>query len=221
MTYLTQMRLNPARRGAMRLLSSPHAMHAAVLGGYALEDAGRVLWRLDRGDRNQVTLYVVGPHEPDLTHVVEQAGWPTTETWRTTAYTPFLKRLARGQAWRFRLTANPVRVEPPAPGAKRGVVRPHVTAEQQMEWLRSKCMVWGFEPLPDEQGGFMVQTRERDSFTKQDGPGGRRRVTVARATFTGVCQVTDADALRAALVAGMGRAKGYGCGLMTLAPVGM
>lgn len=220
MTYLTQMRINPARRGTARLLASPQSMHAAVLAGYAMEDPGRVLWRLDQGVRHQLTLYVVGPHEPDLTHVVEQAGWPTTEAWRTTSYTPFLSRLAAGQRWRFRLTANPVRVERPAEGAKRGAVRPHVTVAQQESWLRSKAASWGFEPLPPEHGGVLVQAKGRDTFHKGNGEGSSHRVTIARTTYTGVCDVTDPEALRRALVSGMGRAKGYGCGLMTLAPVG-
>lgn len=220
MTYLTQMRINPARRGAARLMASPQAMHAAVLAGYALEDAGRVLWRIDHTNRHQVTLYVVGPHEPDFTHLVEQAGWPTTEAWRTTDYAPFLSRLQAGQVWRYRLTANPVRVEPPAEGAKRGVVRPHVTVAQQEAWLRTKAADWGLEPLPEEQGGVVVQEKGREAFSKKGEEGGRRRVTLARTTFVGVCQVTQADVLRASLVAGMGRAKAYGCGLMTLAPAG-
>jgi CRISPR system Cascade subunit CasE len=37
--------------------------------------------------------------------------------------------------------------------------------------------------------------------------------------FEGRLLITDPDALRAALVTGIGPAKGYGCGLLTLAPV--
>ncbi len=220
MSFLTQMRINPARRGAKHLLGSPQAMHAAVLAGYSAEDAGRVLWRLDHGDRNQVTLYVVGPLEPDLTHLVEQAGWPTTETWRTTGYGPFLSRLGPGQLWRYRLTANPVRVERPESGAKRGVVRPHVTVAQQEQWLREKAPAWGFEPLSPDHGGVVVQVKGRESFGKANGGGPRSRVTIARTTFDGVLRVTQPEELRTAMLAGMGRAKAYGCGLMTLAPMG-
>ena len=44
-------------------------------------------------------------------------------------------------------------------------------------------------------------------------------VTLAVAQVDGVIQIQDADAAREALVHGIGPAKGYGCGLMTLAPM--
>ncbi|MBB1246872.1 type I-E CRISPR-associated protein Cas6/Cse3/CasE, partial [Streptomyces durbertensis] len=55
--YLTRFRVNTARAGARRLLSSPQALHAAVMSSFpALLPASspgespagaRVLWRLD------------------------------------------------------------------------------------------------------------------------------------------------------------------------------
>lgn len=45
------------------------------------------------------------------------------------------------------------------------------------------------------------------------------RVTISTATFQGRHRVTDAEALRAALLTGIGPAKGYGQGLLTLAPL--
>ena len=43
------------------------------------------------------------------------------------------------------------------------------------------------------------------------------RVTLGVATFEGVLEVTDPEALRRVLIYGIGRGKAYGCGLMTLA----
>lgn len=216
MTYLTQMTLNPARRAAGRLLGSPRAMHAAVLAGYA-GDPGRILWRVDRGERHEATLYVVGPVEPDLTHLVEQIGWPLTQTWRTTSYDPFLRRLGPGQSWHYRIMANPTYTTAPGDG-RRGTVRPHVTAGHQEQWLRQKAVGWGFA-VADGGEGVLATRRSSDAFTKKDDETARR-VTLARVQLEGILTVQDADALRAALVQGMGRAKAYGCGLMTLAPVG-
>ena len=45
------------------------------------------------------------------------------------------------------------------------------------------------------------------------------RVTINRTVYEGVARVTDPDALRRALVTGIGRSKTYNCGLMTLARV--
>ena len=44
-------------------------------------------------------------------------------------------------------------------------------------------------------------------------------VTLATAQYDGILEVTDADAFRHVLGFGMGRARGFGCGLMTIAPV--
>lgn len=43
-------------------------------------------------------------------------------------------------------------------------------------------------------------------------------VTLTRVTYNGILQVTDPAALRRALTGGIGPAKAYGCGLLTLAP---
>ncbi|MFE6384814.1 type I-E CRISPR-associated protein Cas6/Cse3/CasE [Nocardiopsis dassonvillei] len=238
--YLTRFRFNTHRPGARKLLSSPQALHAAVMGSYANllpsdTDGPRVLWRVDRNARAEVFLYVVGPDRPDLTHVVEQAGWPTDpeNTWRTHEYTGFLKRLEAGQTWAFRLTANPVHSirrkdgEPTKPTA-------HVTPRHQAGWLLQRQERCGFEVvrkpaeqqlLPGEdEHELVVHDRDARGFDKADPRpdrrGKRMRVPVVTATFDGRLTVTDPDALRRTLCAGLGRAKAYGCGLMTLAPVG-
>lgn len=222
--FLTRMQLNPARRATRRLLSSPQALHAAVLAG--LRDArptadGRVLWRLDSYARHKVLLYTVSPDKPDFTHLMEQAGWPTTEAWETRAYDGLLESLAIGQRWQFRLTANPVRS-----GRRDGWAdtKPlaHVTVKQQEQWLLDRAERLGFRIAPssasaDAEGvrlepDVAVVDRAVRRFDRQGS-----RVTVATATFQGYLEVVDAVALRRSLTQGIGRAKAYGCGLMTLA----
>lgn len=259
MTYLTRLALNPARRGAGKLLGSPGAMHAAVLAGFppsdapgvapaaaagASGDAARVLWRVDR-DAHRTLLYVVGPGRPDLTHLVEQAGWPTAATWETRDYAPVVERVAAGQVWAFRLRANPVktsfevRKSPPAgPGGDAGArgdgkVLPLHGPEAQTGWLARRGATHGFELLrenparrlpgtapddgPDAPGPWSVLVSDArvHRFTRQGAT-----VTLATAQFDGVLQVTDTAAFRRTLVTGIGRAKGYGCGLLTVARVG-
>ena len=219
--YLTKLPINPARRDARRLLASPQAMHAAVMAAFADPpkadgEGPRVLWRLDTVDGRRTTLYVSSPVEPDLTHVVEQAGWPTTETWRTRSTVAFLQSLAEGQTWVFRLTANPVHavaLKEGEPSRRLG----HVTVAQQEKWLLDRMERNGFRVRKAVEGGswdLVVRDRRRRTFKR-----GRGTVTLDVATYDGVLEVVDADALRRVLVRGLGSAKGYGCGLMTLAPV--
>ena len=79
--YLTRFRVNTRRRDARHLLASPHRLHGAVNAAFPTPTtpggtAPRVLWRLDRNSPNETLLFIVSPTRPDLTHLVEQAGWP-------------------------------------------------------------------------------------------------------------------------------------------------
>ena len=221
--FLTQCEINPRRRGARTLLGSPQALHAAVryafpsLGdgdGAASQDRSRVLWRLD-SDGHRHLLYTVSSEPPDFTHVVEEAGWPSTTGWRTRDYDSLLNRIAPQQFWHFRLTANPTRsgrLKDGSPTQRFG----HVTAEQQAVWLMSRSAGWGFKIPNDRDEAPVGLITQRGTRTFRRGSG---RVTISTATYSGLLKVVDADAFRSALLRGMGHAKAYGCGLMTLAPL--
>jgi CRISPR system Cascade subunit CasE len=216
--FLTRFRINTARRGARKLLTSPQAMHASVLAAFPSPTTGcasqpRTLWRLDESSHG-LLLYIVSPTAPDLTHLVEQAGWPTTETWETRRYADFLTSLHTGQRWAFRLTANPVRNGrlPHKPDTQRVG---HVTVEQQRQWLLSRATQAGFLVPANIHGEPSVTVHGRQTLTfNRNG----HRVTLRVVTYDGQLEVTDAAALRTSLTVGVGHAKAYGCGLLTLAP---
>lgn len=230
MMYLSRIRLNPTRRGTRRLLASPQAMHAIVAGSHPPHDhsgEGRILWRLDQLNHHDLQLYVVSPTLPDFNGLIEQAGWPASATWDTTEYSPFLRRLQTGQQWRFRLTANPTRVlGRPGEGSGRGEVVPHKTVGHQRSWFEKNCQTWGFTVATNslDVQALELSDRRTDTFRRAvDGGstgGAAQRVAITRVSFTGVLEVADAETLRSALSQGMGRAKAYGCGLMTLARTG-
>ncbi|ROP28983.1 type I-E CRISPR-associated protein Cas6/Cse3/CasE [Couchioplanes caeruleus] len=220
--FLTRLRLNPARRDARKLLGSPQVMHAAVLAGFPrpqdqIQPHARTLWRLDHGTDTRVTLYVVSPGKPDLTHLVEQAGWPTADTWRTKPYRPFLDTLEPGQRWAFRLTANPVRNGRPAQGGDTQRYG-HVTVDHQIQWLLNRQQRNGFAIAAQGDGRPNLALHRRQTLTFAHGRG-RRPVTLATATFGGVLTIEDGGPFRAMLMTGIGHARAYGCGLLTLAPL--
>ncbi len=229
--YLTRMPLNAARGETRRLLASPYRLHAAVeaafppgMGESNENEEGRILWRLDRRveEPQALWLYIVSPEKPDLTHVVEQAGWPVHDRlWETKDYTPLLDRIENGQRWEFRLKANPVRKVREDKGRNSngrvvGTIQGHVTVDQQIDWLASRAEAHGFAlPLDDDNGPMVVVSqRNRETFKR-----GSNEVTLSTAVYNGVLTVTDADRMRATLCQGIGRAKGFGCGLLTVAPV--
>ena len=234
MTWFTTMPINPQKRGGRKLLGSPQAMHAAIMAAFppgtaesGNQDVGRVLWRVDRNGHEH-RLYIVSPERPDLTHVVEQAGW-VGQIWDSAPYDALLDRLALGQQWAFRLTANPVtRGTASKREGTRGKVLPHVTPAQQTDWLLSKAARNGFEirqnppegadePVPD----VAVSSRADERFGRRDEEARATSVvTVRRVQFDGSLTITAPEDFRSMLVNGLGRAKAYGCGLMTLKKLG-
>ncbi|GAA3854087.1 type I-E CRISPR-associated protein Cas6/Cse3/CasE [Saccharothrix violaceirubra] len=217
--HLTRFEINPARRAARAMLASPQKIHGAVMaafpGSLPTAEDGRVLWRVDR-HQHRVLLYLVSPHRPDLTHLVEQVGWPTTSGWDTRDYGALLDTLDVGQQWAFRLRANPAQSRRKDATSTKSQRFGHVTVSQQTQWLLDRAERHGFVVPHGEQDEPDVAVRDRDlsTFARQG-----RDVTLATAVFEGILRITDPVALRAALINGIGPAKGYGCGLLTLAPV--
>jgi CRISPR system Cascade subunit CasE len=247
MPYLSRIWLNPLRTGTQALLRSPERMHAAVLGGIARQPVDeRVLWRLDtptqRADPrdHRAELLVLTDSRPSWDHVIEQAGWTNADDPQAVVrdYQPLLDRIQTGREFGFRLRANPVTAtrNPASPSAAqkerltaerpRGVRVPHRTAAHQLEWLTDRVASWGFTLLTshDEQAGDIpavrLSARERLVFFKNARETEKaRRVVLSTATFDGALRVTDPDTARRALLSGVGAAKAYGCGLLTLAPL--
>jgi CRISPR system Cascade subunit CasE len=215
--YLTHMPLNPGRRSTRDLVQSPQRIHAAVLSAFppGAADQERILWRLDHPERHRLDLYVVSPAQPSLESMADQAGWPAQPVWRTADYTPFLSALEVGQRWLFRVRANPVRSLRPE-GGGRGQRVALLRSHEQADWFLRRAASAGFSVLDGEHGpNLRVIERRTERFRRGAGTDGQ--VTLGTAIFEGVLEVTDVSALRTALSLGFGPAKGYGCGLLTLA----
>ncbi|WP_281363032.1 type I-E CRISPR-associated protein Cas6/Cse3/CasE [Gordonia asplenii] len=215
---MSRIALNRRRRGAMKLLTNRHAMHAAVMSSFApgtetTTDDGRVLWRVDR-DGEELNLLIISPARPCLVHIAEQAGWTTENTWATRNYAPFLASIERGGRYLFRMVGNPTHTLSDGRGKR---VVAHRTVEHQRNWLIGKGALDGFEVAASsaDGGALALELSERsvETFRRQD-----RTVHLTTTRFDGELLVSDPDALRRALTHGVGRGKGYGCGLITLLP---
>lgn len=102
--------------------------------------------------------------------------------------------------------------EPGKRGKRTGIIR----AEEQQEWLFHQARRAGFHmpinrlELPE----VLVRHSVREKFRRKGST-----VTLTSATYDGVLVVDDPDLLRRSLIEGIGRAKGYGFGLLTLVPL--
>jgi len=233
MAYLSRIWLNPLRTGAQRFIRNPQALHAAVLGGLSRQPVDeRVLWRLETNNQRRAELLVLTQSLPAWDHLIEQAGWTASQEpqFAVRPYDSVLAQVARGREFSFRLCGNPVsatrRPFKPSPtqsrhlassARARGVRVPHRTVTHQLRWLIERAPGWGFR-LPETEDGepdVCIVERSRMVFTKTGGNGDR--IVLQRATFQGRLVIESPDIARASLLNGVGPARAYGCGLITLA----
>lgn len=214
--YLSRIALDPSRRNTARALVSPQVLHGAVEASFPNDPSMhrlRSLWRIDHlSDR--CYLLVLSSQQPDLSSVAEQFGYNCdVPRWETKSYATHISQLQTGEVFRFRLRANPVRSSFAEKDERsgRGKVFAHVTAEQQKDWLLGRAPEHGFALDIDK---FDVVHSEWLSFRKAGARGSEVSLRVAE--FEGLLTITNVEQFRAMLTQGLGRAKAYGCGLLTV-----
>lgn len=218
--YLSRIALDTKRRETMRAFVSPHILHGAVESSFPHSpdrERERTLWRVDYLGE-MCYLLILSIHRPDFTHMAEQFGYPhPNQQWEIKDYDPLLTRLKSGQVWQFRLRANPVHssVKEKDEASGRGRVFAHVTQEQQRQWLLKREKGCGFTL---DENSFDVVHTEWKKFSKARGSS--REITLRTAVFEGMLTISDVELFKRSLLSGIGRAKAYGCGLLTIARCG-
>jgi CRISPR system Cascade subunit CasE len=189
----------PYSRGVQQWLSNPYRIHQRLSLAFD-EKPGRILFRLERP--NTPRLLVLSPCAPDWARAFSDfaivlAGEPR--------FKPFEPVLSRGQKLRFLLRANPtVKRE----GRRHGLFR----EEDQLKWFARKGNTGGFAPLSVRTHGGQTQIAFKGPQSKL---GPQRHFAV---DFEGILRVENTGDFTHALTHGVGSAKAYGFGLMTIAP---
>lgn len=191
---LTRVVFDGADRRARHILASRERLHAlveAALDAGGSDKAVRRLWRLDRTPRGMV-LYILADRAPSSDMLRAQLGCAVTSK----PYGPFLDSLAAGGALRLEMmvcathSVDGRRV--PLPAVGRG------------EWVRRQLAAAGCE---------LVSVRITGSDDLRFGRRGRM-VSLRVFRVEAVVRVADPDAVRVLLTQGLGRAKGYGLGMV-------
>lgn len=224
MTIISRYSFNRTSRKAMRALASAEVLHAIVARAadpqitatrapgteHALA-ADRTLWRLDPG-RERHRLFIVSQNRPAADVLATELGGDATAL-ESLDYRPLLTALRPGQEWRFRLKANPTKALPRGHGQRGrrvGIIRP----ADQIAWLTSRAEQIGVS-FPQNRFNLpevIVRDTAMVEFRRHEAT-----VSLMTAVLDGFLTVVDPDLLRTALIGGIGRAKGYGYGLLTLA----
>lgn len=215
--FLTKLTLNPRSSAVRRDLDDVNDMHRTLMSAYPVlasgvnfREAHGVLWRLDSLHGGLVQ-YVQSMTEPDWSKLAGDYLMRPAEV-RTLG--PALDSVEPGRRYVFRLVGNPTRCvhNDSDPNVRRHIP---VAPEHHLDWLVSKGSRHGFV-LPTARGA--QPDVACTALPRLNGKRGKPvKVTITPVRFDGHLIVTDPDAFKAALVAGIGRAKPYGCGLLTLA----
>ncbi len=206
--FLSQLRLNPQHRQVQRELADRYQLHRTLMFAFLeiLPPNERVLHRVGVNPHSgQIAILVQSQSRPDWSHLTSKPHYLLT--------IPSVKSLNLSlnerQELRFRLRANPTIKTRSNRHPQKKTRVPIVHAEKQMAWLERK----------GEQHGFgILHQRVSHPETYRGRKNGGSPIQLFTIQFDGVLRVTDAEAFKVALSAGIGPAKSFGCGLLSLAP---
>ncbi|GGV76210.1 MULTISPECIES: type I-E CRISPR-associated protein Cas6/Cse3/CasE [Streptomyces] len=206
---IARIRLNPYSRDVQRDLRDPTQMHRTVMRmvpdnlGDSPRHRSGLLYRVDETETSTTLLVQAAGLDPSRLPV----GYGQADV---KSLTPMFTALRKGLGVRYRIVLNPAKRERLSleEKGKRGKIIPLSGPDADQWWLRRAAEA-GLDlhvltPTP------MDPIRPRGRNTP------RMRLSLIR--YDGTAVVTDPDALRDALTAGIGRGKPYGAGLLSLAP---
>ncbi len=206
--YLTEAWLD-GRRALQRRLYDSYDWHKAVweaFPGHA-DDQRQFLTRIDQ-IAGRYRLYIVSDWEPQ-----PPDWWPEpSRTWRVRTIPASFFSHSR---YAFQLRANPTRKVvkldasgQPTPNGRREPLR---TREELVQWMVRKGAQGGFAV---EEATLRIVPSGRQYFRKGSAVGLHSAVD-----YRGALRVTDAVLFEQSFRKGIGPAKGYGFGLLILAPL--
>ncbi len=217
--YLSRLILNPRSRQVRSEIADLYEMHRTVMKGFAgrLDPAERVLFRLETHPRSGVPTLLVqslGLPDWDFLAAPERMYLLPPDDLPLGVENPAVKSfdlaLNHGQVLAFRLRANPT-VKKDREGQKQGRRVGLVREEDQLSWLRRKI---------EAAGGVLLSARVAADLRT----GGKvyrdqvkHQLEFISVQFDGLLQVSNPTRLSETVRNGIGSAKGFGFGLLSLA----
>ncbi|MBZ4219210.1 MAG: type I-E CRISPR-associated protein Cas6/Cse3/CasE [Chlorobium sp.] len=241
--YLSRIKLNPSSRQVIKELSQPYEMHRTLMRAFpavaeGFETKARneygMLFRAENTDcRNPIKLYVQSLLEPDwrfLDGLSDYLCQPSgVVSYNHKDVMPLYQRIQEGQVFSFRLRANPTRRIGKGNDTMKGKRVELRREEDQVDWLTRKgTRGGGFELVVNEafRAGnddlSLPQVRvssEGKLWGRKGGSSNGHTMTHYAVLFEGLLRVTNHHAFIETLASGVGSAKAFGFGLLSIAPV--
>jgi CRISPR system Cascade subunit CasE len=203
--YLSRLTLDLRNRKVQRSLADPYRLHQAILHAFPPDQPGggcRVLFRVEpEQDDARARILVQSELRPVWTNPALHEHLPVAHVDPPKEFVPSFKA---GQVLRFRLRANPTRRSQ----EKR---LPVLGEDPQIAWLRSKLERAGFQLMAARRHdeGMRMGSQRKGERSEQ--------LTFVSVLFEGAARVVEPIAADAALRSGIGSAKAFGFGLLSLA----
>lgn len=229
--YLTRAFLNPLSRAVRSDVRNPEGLHKTVMRAFPLTNSSSpraefgVLHRLDVEREDRIVLLIQSRTKPAVEswadgYVLDMSS-DLDLAFSNVGANPAIREIEAehasvrpGQRFIFRLRANTTRkidTKSAADGPRRNGKRVPVRGEDaRLAWLRRHATAAGFEFETEKvRVNEIAPMGGRDASAK----------TFAGALFEGMLVVRDDSLFRVALCNGIGPAKAYGFGLLSIAPV--
>lgn len=231
--YLTRLILNLRHRGVQYDLADCQRLHGRIMGAFpsapdtqrAREHFG-VLYRLEMLDEPTARLLVQSNLPPNWSALPVGYLAPAPDERGNPAVRPIaseLERIQSGMRFRFRLRANPTKRisernsdERAEWHGKRIELR---RDDEQLAWLERKASSHGFRLVSVQINNTTIPDVLTSNAPKQHGRHNRsgKGMDFGVALFDGILEVTERTPFLSALGSGIGSAKAYGFGLLSIA----
>lgn len=203
--YLSRLTLDPRSAQARRDLSDPYEMHRTLSRAFVMTEERvpvRFLWRLESSINSWTRPQV-------LVQSTTVGNWAALDALPNYLQADVeikhlqLETLIRPDGrYRFRLIANPTVTRQ---GKRHGLL----TVPEQLVWLERQ----------GKRYGFVIETALVTTSDLSVSRKGDKRISFQRVCYDGLLRVSCANEIGRAFQCGIGPAKAFGCGLLSLARI--
>jgi CRISPR system Cascade subunit CasE len=208
--YLSRLKLNPFKWQTRQLRINPYLLHQAIYMAFPDDEEGgpgRILYRTDTNKSGTIILIVQSEKAPDW----DKANMISTCLYKPAEFKTFSPKVKLGQKLYFRLRTNPTKRLGKSADEDHGKRVGIYKEEEQIKWLERKAKTSGFNIL-----SYSIVPEGKLEFKKNDAEENIKHNAVR---FEGLLEVNNPDIFLKSVENGIGTAKGFGFGLLSIAPV--
>jgi len=202
--YLSRIKLDLMRRTTGIAIADRSYMHKAIESCF--EGARqRPVWEIDQDGQDR-HLTIVSKDKPDLTRLIALYGQPGAKQ-ETLEYEKYISEIKNGSEIRFHATVAPITQ---IDGRE---IPLNMNATKNFPWCAKDWFIKKMKAAGADVAQLFPRGTEKTRFSH-----GEKSIPLTLMTFEGIAHVEDKDKFTTMLLAGMGRKKAYGGGLVMAYP---